>query len=141
MEDVVAESLAQRRFRMILLGVFAGAALLLTAVGLYGVISFSVGQRTREIGIRMALGATRDGVVRQVIREGLVRVAVGLAVGAAGSLALTRVIASQVFGVSVTDPITYACSALTLGMLALTACAVPAIRASRVDPALAVRDA
>jgi putative ABC transport system permease protein len=140
MDDVLAGSLDQRRFRMILLGIFAGAALLLTTVGLYGVISFSVSQRTREIGIRMALGATRDTVVGLVVRQGLSRVFLGLVLGALGSLALTKVIASQVFGISVTDPVTYGVSFLVLAAVALIACVAPAVRAARVDPAMAVRD-
>jgi ABC-type antimicrobial peptide transport system permease subunit len=141
MDDVLASSLDPRRFRLLLLGVFAAAALLLAGVGLYGVISFSVGQRTREIGIRMAIGAGRDTVIRDVVRLGLLRVALGLGLGTLASLALTRAIASQVFGVRATDPLTYLGSALLLAIVAGAACLVPAIRAARIDPAIAVRDA
>jgi predicted permease len=141
MSDVTAGSLDQRRFRMLLLSAFAGAALLLAAIGLYGVISFSVGQRTREIGIRMALGASRDTLVSRVVRDGQSRVALGLVLGVFASLVLKRAIASQVFGVSVTDPVTYVASILLLGAVAMLATLAPAVRASRVDPAVAVRDA
>ncbi len=140
MNDVLAHSLDSRRFRLLLLGIFASTALLLAAVGLYGVISFSVSLRTREIGIRMALGAQRDTVVRHVVRQGLTRVLLGLSFGALASLALTRAIASQIFGVRASDPITYAASALLLATVALAACLVPALRAARVDPAVAVHD-
>lgn len=139
MSDVLADSLAQRRFRMLVLSVFAGAALLLATVGLYGVISFSVAQRTREIGIRMTLGAARDSVVRQVVSRGLVRVGLGIALGLLGSRAAQRLVASQVFGVSATDPVTYATAALLFAVVALAACAVPAVRAARVDPVRSVR--
>jgi len=140
MDDVLAGSLGQRRFRMLLLGAFAGAALLLAAVGLYGVISYAVGQRRREIGIRMALGASRDTVVGRVTRDGLSRVGVGIVLGVLGGLALKPVIAGQVFGVSGADPVTYAASILLLVAAALIAVLAPAVRASRVDPAEAVRD-
>jgi putative ABC transport system permease protein len=140
MDDVLASSLDQRRFRLLLLGIFAVAALALAAIGLYGVISFSVSQRTREIGIRMALGADRDTVVGHVVRQGLSRVMIGLGIGALCSLALARAIASQVFGVRATDPLTYLASSLLLAFVALAACLAPAIRAARVDPAVAVRE-
>jgi hypothetical protein len=104
MESVLASSLAQRRFRMLLIGVFAGTALLLAAVGLYGVVSFTVGQRTREIGIRMALGAARNSVVAQVVRQGLARVFLGIVLGLLASLATRRAMESQIFGVSAADP-------------------------------------
>lgn len=139
LEDVLSSSLDPRRFRLVLLGIFAAAALLLAAIGLYGVISFSVSQRTREIGIRMALGAEREAVVGHVVRQGISRVLLGLALGTLGSLALAGVISSQVFGVTATDPLTYMTSALVLAAVALLACLAPAIRAARVNPAVAVK--
>ncbi len=139
MEDVLQSSMAQRRFRMLLIGVFAGTALLLAAVGLYGVISFTVGQRTREIGIRMALGAARDSVVAQVVAQGLARVGVGIALGLLASLVAQRAIESQVFGVSPSDPLTYVASATLFALVGVVACLVPAARAARVDPASSVR--
>ena len=139
MNEVLATSLDQRRFRMLLLGVFAGAALLLAGVGLYGVISFSVSQRTREIGIRMALGAARDTVVGQVVRQGLWRVLLGLGIGALGSLGLRSFVESQVYEVEATDPTTYVASAVLLAAVALLACLAPAARAARVDPVASLR--
>jgi predicted permease len=139
MEDVVRSSMARRRFRMLLIGVFAGSALLLAAVGLYGVISFTVGQRTREIGIRMALGAARDSVVAQVVMQGLARVGAGIALGLVASLAARRAIESQVFGVSPSDPLTYLTSAALFALVGVTACLFPAARAARVDPVSSVR--
>jgi putative ABC transport system permease protein len=139
MEDVLATSLDQRRFRMRLLGAFAGAALLLAAVGLYGVVSFSVSQRTREIGIRMALGAARDRVVAQVVRHGLTRVGLGLLSGMAASAAVSGAVESLVFGVSTTDPATYATATVLLAAVAVVASLGPALRAARADPAVTVR--
>jgi len=139
MEDVVRSSMGRRRFRMLLIGVFAGSALLLAAVGLYGVISFAVGQRTREIGIRMALGAARDSVVAQVVLQGLARVGVGIALGLLASFVARRAIESQVFGVSPSDPLTYLASAALFALVGVVACLVPAARAARVDPASSVR--
>lgn len=139
MLDVVADSLAQRRFRMLILSLFAGTALLLAAVGLYGVISFSVAQRTREIGIRMTLGAARDSVVGRVVAQGLGRVGFGIILGLFASLSSQRLIASQIFGVSATDPVTYAAAALLFAVVAVAASAIPAARAARVDPVIAVR--
>lgn len=140
MEDVLADSLAQRRFRMQLLGGFAAAALLLAAIGLYGVVSYSVSQRTREIGIRMALGAERHGVIGHVVRDGLGLVTLGLVIGVGASLGLRRLVAGQVFGVRATDPATYVGAALLLLLVAFLACLVPAARAARVNPVAAVRD-
>ncbi len=139
MEDLIARTLSQRRFTMLLLGVFAGTALLLAAIGLYGVISYSVAQRTRELGIRMALGAQRRDVLKLVVREGMTLVALGVVIGLAASLALTRLIASLLFGISATDPITFAALALALGAIALLACLLPARRASQVNPIVALR--
>ncbi|NDQ55959.1 MAG: ABC transporter permease [Acidipila sp.] len=139
MESVVADSIAPDRFSAILLGAFAAVALLLAAAGLYGVISYSVSQRTQEIGIRMALGAKSESVLRLVLGEGLKLATTGLALGLVGSLALTRLIASQLHGVRAADPATFIGVALLLAATALAACYVPARRAMRVDPMVALR--
>ncbi len=139
MRDVLSASLATRRFRMLVFIGFAAAALLLAAVGLYGVIGFSVALRTREIGIRMTLGAARERVVGHVVLGGLGRVGVGIVLGLAASLALQRVIASQIFGVSAADPVTYASAAGLFAIVAVVACAIPATRAAGVDPVVSVR--
>ena len=139
MKDLIARSLMQRRFTIVLLGIFAGTALLLAAIGLYGVISYSVAQRTRELGIRMALGAQRTDVLKLVVREGMTLVALGVAMGLAASIGLTRLISSLLFGVSATDPLTFAALAFALGAIALLACLLPARRASLIDPMIALR--
>ncbi len=139
LEDVLATSLAARRFPLQLLGVFAGLALLLSAVGIYGVTAYAVAQRTREIGVRMAVGASAGRVVRMVLASALRTVAVGLCVGAAGALAAGRLIASQLYGVSAHDPLTFAGIAALLGVVALVASGIPALRAARIDPMAALR--
>ncbi len=139
LSEVLAESLAERRFTMLLMTTFAAVALLLAAVGLYGVVSYSVSQRFREIGIRQALGARRPALILQVIREGFALAAAGLVLGAAGGLALTRLITSQVHGVSPTDPVSYVLGVALLVTVALLSCGLPALRASRVDPVVALR--
>ncbi len=139
MNEVIAETLAQRRFSMILLDAFAVVALLLASVGLYGVISYLVGQRTHELGIRMALGATRKNVLRLVLGQGMKMALSGVALGLVAALGLTRLLAKMLYGVSTTDPVTFAIISLLLTMVALLACFVPALRATKVDPLVALR--
>ena len=139
MEQALSRSVAARRFSMILLGVFAMLALTLAAVGIYGVISYSVAQRTREVGIRMALGANTTDVIKLVVRDGLKLVLIGVGIGLAGALALTRMMTTLLFGVTPTDAVTYATVALGLILVALIACCIPARRATKVDPLIALR--
>jgi predicted permease len=139
MESWLAESLARTRFGTLLLGAFAGLALTLAAAGLYGVMSYSVAQRQSEIGVRMALGARAADVLRLVIRQGLALVLVGVALGLLGALALTRLLASLLYEVSATDPLTFAALALLLMAVSWIACYIPARRAARVDPLIAMR--
>jgi len=139
LEQIVADSLAARRFSMILLGVFAALALLLSSIGIYGVISYVVGQRTHEIGIRMALGAQRSHVLRLMLGEGMKMALLGVAIGIAAALGLAQLMTKMLFGVSAADPITFCAVALVLASIALTACYIPARRAMRVDPMVALR--
>jgi putative ABC transport system permease protein len=140
MEQAVSDSVSQPRFYMVLLGGFAVIALLLAALGIYGVISYTVTQRTRELGIRVALGATRQKIVRLVIGQGVWMAGVGVVFGLAASLALTRALASLLFGVQKLDPITMSIAPLTLMGVALLGCYLPARRAARVDPVIAMRN-
>ena len=139
MTRVVSDSIAAQRFTMILLGVFAALALVLSAVGIFGVISYVTGQRTQEIGIRVAMGAQRGDVLRLVLGHGMRVALLGVAIGLAAALGLTRLIASQLYGVSANDPLTFAGVAALLTCVALAACYVPARRAMRVDPMVALR--
>ena len=139
MEQALARSVAARRFSMILLSVFAALALVLAAVGIYGVISYSVAQRTREVGIRMTLGAQTNDVLKLVVRDGLKLVAIGVAVGLLGAFMLTRLMSTLLFGVTPTDAVTYTTVALVLTGVALAACYIPARRATKVDPLVALR--
>jgi len=139
MNEVAAASFDARRFNMLLLTLFAGLALVLAAVGVYGVMSYAVTQRTHEIGIRMALGAQVGNVMRRVMKGGLVIAAVGVAIGLAGAFALTRLMSSLLFDVAPTDKATFAGVSLTLLLIALAACYIPARRATKVDPLQALR--
>ena len=139
MDEVVRESTQRDSFNMILLTIFASIALLLAAVGIYGVMAYSVQQRTQEVGIRMALGASPGDVRRMVVLQGMLLAAIGLIVGVAGGLALTRLMQSLLFEVKPWDPIVFASTSVLLALVALFACYLPAVRASRVDPLVALR--
>ncbi len=139
MDRAISDSVAPRRFIMTLIGVFASLALVLTAVGIYGVVSYSVSQQTREIGIRIALGAPRAAVLALVLRQGMNFVVIGIGIGLAGSLALTRVITNQLFGIKANDAITLIGGAALLAGVALLACFIPARQAAKVDPMVALR--
>ena len=137
--DVVSESIAQRRFSMLLIGVFGAIALVLAAVGLYGVVSYSVSQRTQEIGLRMAIGAGRRDVLRLVVGGGMKLAAIGVVIGVAGALALSKVIATMLFELTPMDLVSYSGTVMVLLAVAMVACYVPARRAMRVDPIIALR--
>jgi predicted permease len=139
MEAIIADSLAARRFSMILLSIFATLALSLSSVGIYGVISYVVGQRTREIGIRIALGAQRSTVLRLILGEGMKMAMFGIVVGVVAAAGLTRLMSQLIFGVSAADPVTFAAVIIILTTVAFAACFVPARRAMRVDPIIALR--
>lgn len=142
MQQIVSESLSTQRFPMTLLGVFAFLALLLASVGIYGVVSYSVAQRVREMGIRMALGAEKRNILRLVIGQGLQLVIAGLAIGAVAALILTHLLSSfsrLLYGVATSDPVTFITVSLTLSTVAILACYIPALRATRVDPIVALR--
>jgi putative ABC transport system permease protein len=139
LESIRATSRAPQQLATSLLGTFAAVALLLAAIGIYGVIAYAVGQRTREFGVRISLGANRLDVLRLVVRQGIVFTSIGMLAGLAGAFALTRLMSSLLYGVAATDPLTFAGGAALLAASALTACLIPALRATRVDPVVALR--
>ena len=140
MQDLVDASLGQRKLSTVLFGVFAGLALLLASLGIYGVTSYTVAQRTREIGVRVALGAQRSQVLRLVLQQGMALSITGVLIGLVGAFALTRLMASQLYDISATDPATFIGVTALLTAVALFATLGPALRATRVDPNSALRD-
>ena len=140
MEDVIYnQSLIEKRFFMVLLGTFAGVALLLASVGIYGVVSYLVGQRTQEIGVRIAMGAQRRQVLCLVLAQGAVMSAIGAAIGLGAALPLTRLMGTLLFAVSTADPVTYLCVVAILFVVSMAACWLPAHRAARMNPVNALR--
>jgi putative ABC transport system permease protein len=139
MDELVKSSLSEERFSLLLLGAFAAVAVLLAAVGIYSVLSYSVRRRVQEIGIRLALGARLSDVLRMIVLEGMKPTLLGVTIGIVGALALARVMSTLVYGVKPTDPITFLAVATVLALVALSATIVPAYRAARVDPMLALR--
>jgi len=138
-EDFVGDSVTPRRFNLWLLGAFAVLAVVLALAGIYGTMSYAVAQRTREVGIRVALGAQRGDVLKLVVGEGMKLIVVGIGVGLFGAFALTRWMTSLLFSVSASDPLTFVVIALLLMIIALLACWLPARRATKVDPLVALR--
>jgi putative ABC transport system permease protein len=139
LEALVSGSLGQRRFYMMLLSAFAALALVLAAIGLYGVISYSVAQRTQEIGVRVALGATRKQVLSMIMGQGLRFAAMGIAIGQLMAMVVNRALRRLLFGVGTSDPVTLVAAAATLLLVGVLACYIPARRAMRVDPMVALR--
>ena len=140
MEQRYRDSLARQRFSALMLGAFAAFALLLAAVGVYGVLSYLVSQSTHDIGVRIALGARPANILGLVVRQGMELAAMGIAAGLAGALALTRVMASLLFGITATDALTFSSVAVILGLVAFAATVIPAHRAAGVDPMVALRE-
>jgi putative ABC transport system permease protein len=140
MQDRLYDSLARQRFSTSMLGAFALFALILAAVGVYGVMSYLVSQSTRDIGVRVALGAQPGNIVGMVVRQGMELAVIGIGAGLIGAAALTRVMSSLLFGVSATDAVTFSAVALTLALIAMLATYIPARRATKVDPIVALRE-
>jgi putative ABC transport system permease protein len=139
MDQLLAGSFSRSRFTMLVLGVFAALALVLASVGIYGVIAYSVTQRTQEFGIRIALGASRRDVLGLVLGQGTRLTVLGIGLGIIAALIVTRLMATLLYGISATDPLTFTAVALLLALVALAACYIPARRATRVDPIVALR--
>ena len=139
MQENIATSVSDSHFRTVLLGIFAASALLLSLIGLYGLIAYSVAQRTSEIGVRMALGAQRKDILRMIVGQGIKLVLIGVAVGLAGALALSQLLKQFLYGVVPDDPVTFIGVAVILTVVAAVACWIPAVRAMRVDPIVALR--
>jgi putative ABC transport system permease protein len=139
-DDLLAKSFATKRLATTVVSLFSGAALLLAAIGLYGVLSYSVVQRRREIGVRMALGARSTSILQLVVKQGLIVVGIGLAVGLVAAMGLARLIAGILYGVSAFDLVSIGLSVLILGFVALITCLLPAFRATRIDPVTALRE-
>jgi putative ABC transport system permease protein len=140
MDQIIARSMANRRFALELLACFAGVALLLAAVGIYGVLSYSFSQRTHEVGVRIALGAQHLDILRMTLGEGIRIVAIGLVAGLAGAAALSRIFQAMLFEVAPGDPATLLCVSAILACVAFFACYIPARRATRIDPLVALRE-
>jgi ABC-type antimicrobial peptide transport system permease subunit len=140
MDDVIAQSMSPQRFNLLLLASFAGLALVLAAVGIYGVLSYTVRRRVREIGIRMALGASHSDVLKMVVSDGMKPILIGVVMGLAAAFALSRLVASLVFGVHPTDPLTFSAVALILIAVGVLANIVPAYRATRIEPVRTLRE-
>ena len=139
MDERIGRSLAGRRFNMVLLAVFASLALTLAGIGIYGIVAYSVTERTHEIGVRLALGAQRRDVMAMIVAQGMAMTVIGTAIGVVSALLLARVMSSLLFGVSAADPVTFAAIPVLLAAVAFVACYVPARRATRVDPLVALR--
>ena len=139
LNEVIASTTAPRRFNTLLLAIFAAVALALAAVGIYSVISYSVTQRTQEVGVRMALGARPGDVIRLILKQGLAMTLIGVAAGILGAIAAARVMSGLLYGVTATDPATFAAISLLLAIVAMLACYLPARRAARVEPIAALR--
>jgi ABC-type antimicrobial peptide transport system permease subunit len=139
LQEIVGNSISTQRLAMILLSIFSALALVLSAIGIYGVISYLTGQRTHEIGVRVALGASSTDVLRMVLGQGMKLALIGVAIGITAALGLTRLVAKLVYGVGAFDPLTFVAVAILLTGVALLSCYIPARRAMRVDPMIALR--
>lgn len=139
LEKLVSDSIAQPRFNMVLLAIFAGLALILASVGIYGVMSYSVMQRTQELGVRMALGAQRRDIFSLVLKQGIILALIGVGIGLVGAIGLSKALSSVLYGISATDPVTFISVAVIMVAVALMACFFPARKATKVDPLTAMR--